>query len=148
MRVLISGFDPFGGFNLNPTSLLVSALEKREIPYPPSLRVEQILLPVTFRESFNNLQEKIREWNPDVVIALGQAAHREAIEIESVAVNRIDTIVADNLGEAPQNQFINASGEPAYFSTLPIQGLYHALKSAGLPVNISNSGGNINRESC
>ena len=140
MRILISGFEAFGGRNLNPTALIIEALEHREIPCPQNLTVEQVLLPVTFEDAFEVLQKKINAFNPDVVISLG-LAKREGIQLESVAVNHIDAEIEDNAGKRPVNQLISPSGPPTFLSTLPLQGLENTLKAANLPVKISNSAG-------
>ena len=143
MRILISGFEPFGGHEINPTALLVESLARNEIPYPESLKVEHVLLPVTFEESFLRLQQKIETFNPDVVMCFGQAAGRSAIELESIAVNEIHADIKDNNGQQPQKQAINDQGEPTYLSTLPLGGMEGALKEAGLPVKISKSAGSF-----
>jgi pyroglutamyl-peptidase len=141
MKVLISGFAPFGGRDLNPSALLIEALENKQIEIPEGLKVDQILLPVTFEQSFHVLQKKINEFNPDVVIAFGMASTRDSIELENLAVNKIDADLADNLGSQPREQMVNHLGEPSYLSTLPLQGIEGALKDAGLPVKMSNSAG-------
>jgi pyroglutamyl-peptidase len=141
MRVLISGFEPFGGRVLNPTALLIEALKNKEISYPTKMTVDHILLPVTFEDSFNVLNQKIKEFNPDIIISFGQAAKRNAIEIETVALNKIDADISDNDGFQPKDQLISDSGEASYLSTLPVQGIEAALKYAGLPVKLSNSAG-------
>jgi pyroglutamyl-peptidase len=143
MRVLISGFEPFGGREVNPTALLVDALKNREIEIPKELILDQILLPVTFEKSFEVLQDKINSFNPDIVIAFGLAAKRAHIELENVAVNKIHADIKDNDGVDPQNRRINESGVETYFSTLPIQGITAALQSAGLSAKISNDAGNF-----
>lgn len=132
---------PFGGRSLNPTALLIESLIRNEISYPDSLIVDQILLPVTFSESFNVLQTKINEFNPDVVISFGQAAGRDSIELEQVAVNLIDADIPDNQGAKPEKELINHLGEDSYFSSLPLQGIEGALKDHNIPVKISNSAG-------
>jgi pyroglutamyl-peptidase len=141
MRILVSGFTPFGGRDVNPTALLIEAIANREIEHPKELVVESVLLPVTFEDSWSILKTKINQFNPDVVISLGQAAGREAIEIESIAVNQINADITDNKGEQPQNKIISDSGPEKYISTLPIFGIEGALKQEGLPVRISNSAG-------
>lgn len=141
MRILVSGFAPFGGRDVNPTALLVEALANKEIPHPADLTVDAVVLPVTFDHSYIALKEKIAHFNPDVVIALGQAAGRDSIEIESIAVNTIHADIQDNIGQQPQNQMINQYGPEKFISTLPIFGIEGALKQAGLPVKISNSAG-------
>lgn len=141
MRVLISGFEAFGGRKTNPTALLIEALNNKEIPIPEGLKVDQILLPVTFEQSFYVLQNKINSFNPDVVIAFGQSAKADAIKLENLAVNLIDADIEDNQGMQPREQMINHLGEPTYVSTLPLQGIENALIDAGIPVQMSNSAG-------
>lgn len=141
MRVLISGFEPFDGRDINPTALLIEALENKEISYPAKMSVEQVLLPVSFEDSFHLLNQKIKVFNPDIIISFGQAAKRNAIELETVALNRIDADICDNDGIRPENQLISDSGEESYLSTLPVQGMEAALKNAGLPVKLSKSAG-------
>ena len=143
MRVLISGFEPFGGRDNNPSALLVDALNNRDIEIPAELVVDQVLLPVTFEKSFEVLQEKISAFNPDMVICFGLAAKRETIELENIAVNKIHADIKDNNGEAPQDQLINPDGPETYLSTLPIQGIAGALQKEGLPVKVSNDAGNF-----
>ena len=132
---------PFGGRTLNPTAMIIDALEAGEISHPESMKIEQILLPVTFMESFEVLQKKIREFNPDVIICFGQAAGRDAINLESVALNILDADIPDNLGEMPQKQMINHLGKQSYLSTLPLFGIEGALKDNKISVKISNSAG-------
>lgn len=141
MRVLISGFAPFGGRTINPTALLIEALNNHEIPYPSELEVKGIILPVTFEDSYIELKKYVDSFNPDVVISFGQAGGRAAIELENLAVNKIKADIQDNAGKMPSEQLINPIGADSYFSTLPIQGLEGALKDAGLPVKVSNSAG-------
>jgi len=141
MRVLISGFEPFGGRDTNPTALLIEALKNSEISLPPRMTVNQILLPVTFENSFHILNQKIQSFNPDIIISFGQAAKRDSVELETKALNRIDAEICDNAGVKPQDQIINPNGEEFYLSTLPIQGIETALKNASVPVKISNSAG-------
>lgn len=143
MRILISGFEVFGNNKTNPTSKLIIALENKELSYPSSLKVDQILLPVTFEHSFELLQEKIESMNPDIILCFGLAAKKKSIELENVAVNKIDAEIEDNQGEMPKAQLINIKGPDSYFSTLPLLGMEAALKSAGIPVKISNSAGSF-----
>lgn len=143
MRVLVSGFEPFGGREVNPTALLVDALKNRDIPIPQDMTLDQVLLPVTFEKSFEVLQEKIDTFNPDIVICFGLAAKRDNIELESRAVNKIHADIKDNAGVDPQNQLISVNGDEVYLSTLPIQGIAGALTKEGLPVKISNDAGNF-----
>jgi pyroglutamyl-peptidase len=137
----LSGFEAFDGRETNPTALLMESIGRNEISLPDEMIVDQIILPVTFAESYQILKEKIDSFNPDVVISFGLAAKREAISLESTAINKIDARIADNNGEKPENQRINDIGADTYLSTLPIGGFEGALTSAGLPVSVSQSAG-------
>lgn len=141
MRVLISGFEPFGGHKLNPTSLLIDELKAGRIQHPDTFVIETVLLPVTFENAFQKLNSAIEHFNPDVVICLGQAAGRAEINLESIAKNNINADIKDNAGVQPQNVKISEEGPEIYNSTLPIQGLEGALKNAEIPVKLSNSAG-------
>lgn len=141
MKVLISGFGPFAEEEINPTALIVHSLERKELRIPDGLLVEQVILPVTFAESFIVFEKKINEFNPDIVIAFGVASNRSTIDLEMTAVNRINTFRPDNNGLTPRNELISPLGSDVYISTLPLQGLEQALKDAKIPVNISRDAG-------
>jgi pyroglutamyl-peptidase len=141
MRILVSGFEAFGGHEVNPTSLLIASLNNNEISYPHNMNVRGMILPVSFQDSYETLRQAINEFNPDVVISLGLAEKRSSIELETVAVNFIHASIPDNKGRMPMNEKIIEDGLEAYLSTLPIQGIENALKEAKLPVNISSSAG-------
>lgn len=140
-KILISGFEAFGGQKINPTALLIEALKNNEISTPAHFDIHPLLLPVTFGESFQKLQEKMQELKPEMIICLGQAGGRAHIELERVAINCLDADIPDNSGFQPRDEKITSHGESAYFSTLPLRKFEAALKHAQIPVKISNSAG-------
>lgn len=141
MKILISGFEPFGGRSSNPTKLIIEAIMQKKISLPENVLLEPILLPVTFKESYSFLKERIDSMRPDIILSLGQAGGRNAIELERVAINCLDADIPDNQGHQPRDEKIDPEGESAYFSTLPLRELEAALKDANLPCRISNSAG-------
>jgi pyroglutamyl-peptidase len=141
MKILISGFEPFGGRSSNPTKLIIEAIIEKKLSLPKNVIVESILLPVTFKESFDLLKKRTDSFHPDIILSLGQAGGRNAIELERVAINCLDADIPDNLGHQPRDEKIDPEGESAYFSTLPLRELEAALKAADLPCRISNSAG-------
>ena len=143
MRVLISGFDPFGDHKVNPTSLLVDALRKKEISFPEELLIETVILPVSFKHSYELLKHVSDSFNPDIMIAMGLGTKRNSIELELVAQNKIHAEIEDNLGEKPANRFINPLGPLHYLSTLPILGIEGMLKNNGIPVKLSTDAGSF-----
>ena len=147
MKVLVSGFEPFGGRKENPTALLAGEAAKAAsgqasaVAIPKGLEVRAVVLPVTFEKAYEKLQGEIRAFDPDVVLAFGMAAGRNAIEIERIAINCLDADIPDNSGFQPVDQAIEAGGAAALFTTLPARRLLSALKGAGVPARMSNTAG-------
>lgn len=131
--VLITGFTPFGGEKINPSWQAVKQL-------PDSIDGAKIIkrqIPVTFKGSVNELDKLIKEYNPDVIIAIGEAGGRAAISIERVAINVDDARIADNDGYQPKDVKISTNGDNAYFSKLPIYQIQDAIQAQGIPAYIS-----------
>lgn len=141
MKVLVTGFEAFGDISVNPTALLVEALLRNEIQIPQGMLIKSALLPVTFTDSFNDLEAVIKKDNPDIVMALGVAIDRNAIELERVAINCLDAKIPDNKGYRPRDEWIDEEGEAAYFSSLPLRVIENKLTEAHIPCRISNSAG-------
>lgn len=137
MKILITAFEPFGGEKVNP------ALEAMKL-LPDKIGEAQILkleLPTVFKKSIEKVWQHIDEYEPDIVISLGQAGGRACISIERVAINIDDTTMADNEGNMPVDQPIFKDGENAYFSNLPIKKMVEDIKKAGIPAKVSNTAG-------
>ena len=141
MRILVSGFEPFGGEAINPTAELVTLMNEGEFFGALKCELRAVLLPVTFDQAFSVLEAAIRDFNPDIVLSLGQAGGRDAIEFERVAVNLIDSEAADNVGHVVRSRPVISGAREAYFSTLPLLELVDAVKREGIPARISNSAG-------
>ena len=133
MRVLLTGFEPFGNSSLNPSGEIIKAIKADSII--------GAILPVTFGGSAQALIKPIKLHKPDAVLCLGQAEGRHAITPERVAVNLDDARIADNVGNMPADQLIVESGPAAYFSTLPVKEMVSAMKNAGVPAAVSMSAG-------
>jgi pyroglutamyl-peptidase len=138
MKILLTGFDAFGGERLNPSWLSVQRVCQE---CTDGLHLIGACLPTEFSASLATLQELIETHRPDLVIALGQAGGRSAISLERIAINIDDARIPDNAGWQPIDEPIHPAGEAAYFSTLPIKAIVQALRSAGIPAEVSNSAG-------
>ena len=137
-KVLISGFKPFGGATLNPSELLVNVLEQDQIP---GVELFTVILPVEFDRSAEILLEKVKQIQPDLVIAFGQAEGRTAINPEKIAINLDDARIPDNSGDERKDVVIDKNGSDSYVTTLPIEMMVDAMKRAGYPAEISLSAG-------
>lgn len=137
MKVLVTGFEPFGGEEINPSWEAVKAL-------PGEIGGAEILkrrLPVTFRGVKELLPRMIMEERPDVVILTGQAGGRPNITVERVAINVMDSSVADNEGYTPEDEPVFEGAPAAYFATLPVKAIVKALREVKIPASVSNTAG-------
>lgn len=142
MKILISGFEPFGKMSINPTEELLKEAVSFEIE---NVEISGILLPVNYDECADELIAKIEEVNPDVVISCGLAAGRTAITPERIGINIKDTgsgdSYPDNRGIIPTDEMIDKDGPDGLFSTLPNRLIEENLKAQYIPAAISNSAG-------
>lgn len=137
MKILVTGFDPFGGENINPAYEVVKKLSENI----GGAEVIKLQIPTAFNKSLENTIEKIKEVNPDFVLNIGQAGGRFDITVERVAININDARIPDNLNQQPVDVKIDESGENAYFATIPIKSIVEMIKSKNIPASISNSAG-------
>ena len=136
--VLLFGFEPFGGEEINPAQEVVRELAGERIA---GHRVVPAELPVTFDGALAELTAAIARANPALVVGVGQAGGRARISIERVAINLIDARIADNAGAQPVDAPVIANAPAAYFSTLPVKAMLIAMQSAGVPAELSFSAG-------
>ena len=137
MKILITGFDPFGGESINPALEAVKAM-RDEIAGAQIVKLE---IPTVFNKSIAKVREAMDREKPDVVLSIGQAGGRFAICPERVAINISDGRIADNEGYQPIDEPIFADGAPAYFTTLPVKAMVEAIKAKGIPAELSNTAG-------
>jgi len=136
--VLLTGFDPFGGANVNPSWQAVRALHGRQIL---RRRIAAVQLPTVFGDALRVLDTWLDQLRPELVVCVGQAGGRAAISLERVAINVDDAPLCDNAGAQPVDRPVVSSGPAAYFSTLPIKAMHAALQAEGLPVEVSQTAG-------
>lgn len=139
-RVLVTGFEPFGGASLNPSQLLVEELAKEKLP---GVDLKTAILPVEFDRAAETLLAKINEFSPSVVICFGQAEGRSMITPEKIAINLDDARIADNSGNLRKQQEIEVGGADGHFSTLPVEKMVLAINEAGVAASLSLSAGSF-----
>ncbi|MBP1047551.1 pyroglutamyl-peptidase I [Enterococcus sp. BWM-S5] len=137
MKILVTGFDPFGGEPINPALEAVKGLADT-ISGAEIIKLE---IPTVFGKSAEVVKEAVIVHQPDVVLNIGQAGGRFAPSPERVAINIDDARIPDNEGNQPVDELIQSDGAPAYFTQLPIKAMVAAMKEAGLPAAVSNTAG-------
>ncbi|OGB40295.1 MAG: pyroglutamyl-peptidase I [Burkholderiales bacterium RIFCSPLOWO2_12_67_14] len=137
-RVLLTGFDPFGGATLNPSWLAVQALHGRRLLGHTLMAAR---LPTVFGDSLRTLPALLAQHRPALVVCVGQAGGRSALSLERIAINVDDAPIADNAGAQPIDTPVAPGAPAAYFSTLPIKAMRAALRREGLPAEVSQTAG-------
>ena len=136
-KLLITGFDPFGGQNINPSWEAVKRLPEKIGEYT----VWKLQIPTVFGLAAQTVLEKAKEVCPDVIISVGQAGSRGAVTPERVGINIRDARIPDNQGNQPEDVPVVSDGPTAWFSTLPVKAMVESIKAAGLPGAVSNTAG-------
>lgn len=137
-KVLLTGFDPFGGESVNPALLAIKRLEG-EIIAEHEIHILEV--PTVFDRCIEKLIMAINEIDYDLVIAVGQAGGRPHISIERVAINVNDARIEDNEGNQPIDTPVVDGGPAAYWSTLPIKAIMKKLRDTGIPASVSQTAG-------
>ena len=138
MRILVTGFEPFGGQNLNPSWEVARALHGLQLQ---GAQVVAVQLPCVFAQALPALQQALMQHTPDIVLALGQAEGRCDLSVERIAINVMDARILDNAGAQPIDVPVIAGGPASYFSTLPIKSLVAGLRASGFPASVSQTAG-------
>lgn len=124
MKVLLTGFEPWGTNRVNPSGEIARALGGE-------------VLPVDFGRAERLLRRLLAKVKPDALLMLGLAESRKAVELEAVAVN------IDHHDDPKYGRWRRpiSDGPLALPSRLPLDRLHRRLDHAGIPVRISNHAG-------
>jgi pyroglutamyl-peptidase len=137
MKILLTGFVPFGDVAVNPSQLIVEKISASG--RFPDLCAE--ILPVDFARAGDCLRRLIRDFQPEAVVCIGVAQNRTAISLERVALNLDDARIPDNAGSSVKGRMIAPDGPVGYWSTLPLERMHAALTEQAIPVEFSNHAG-------
>lgn len=137
MKILVTGFDPFGGEKINPAfeavKLIPDCIEGAEI-----IKLE---VPTVFKKGPQATIDAIEKYHPDYVFCIGQAGGRSQITPEFVGINYAQARIPDNDGNQPFNQPLVEGGPTAYFTQLPVYAMVEKMKENGIPASVSYTAG-------
>ena len=137
MKILVTGFDPFGGEPINPAIESVKRL-------PDNIAGAEIIkleIPTVRKKSLEKIEKAINEHNPDVILSIGQAGGRFDISIERVGINLDDFRIPDNEGNQTIDEPIFPDGENAYFVKLPVKAMVQNVQKNNIPASVSYTAG-------
>lgn len=137
MKILLTGFDPFGKDVVNPAWEAVNKTSNQI----GNVEIVKLKVPTVFYKSINTVIAAIEKEKPDTILCIGQAGGRCDLSLERVAINVNDARICDNEGNQPIDEPIYKDGESAYFSSLPIKAMVKMMKEEGIPASISNTAG-------
>ena len=136
-RLLITGFDAFGGQDVNPSWLAVQALPDQVGDF----ELCKLQIPTIFGTAAKAVLEAAEALQPHVILCVGQAGGRAAVTPERIAVNIRDARIPDNAGNQPDGEAVAPDGPAAYFTTVPVKEMAQAIRDARIPGTVSNSAG-------
>jgi len=135
--VLLTGFEPFGGRDVNESWEAVKVLEGTTLQ---GRRVEVARLPVVYDEMAAPLAAAIARVRPEVVISFGVGT--EVVRVETLARNAYHpTRPLDNLGKPPPRAQVDVTGPETIPTGLPADALLAALAAADVPARASDDAG-------
>ena len=136
-KLLITGFEPFGEEQINPSWEALKLLPDNIAGF----EIHKLLLPVTFVKAARMVIDEANKIQPDVIVSIGQAGGRDAITPELVGINLQNASIPDNCGKKPIDEPIILNGADAYFSTLPVREIANRITENGIPSKVSYSAG-------
>ena len=137
MKILVTGFEPFGGEKINPALEAVQRLPETIA----GAEVVKVQIPVVFGEDVAAVKAAVESCDPDIVLCVGQAGGRTHITPEFVGINYVDARIPDNAGNQPVAEAIVEGAPEAYFTKLPVRAMVARMKEAGIPAAVSYTAG-------
>lgn len=137
MKILVTGFDPFGGEKINPSIETVKRLPG-EIAGAKIIKLE---IPTVCGKSVEVIEEAIIRYDPDVILSVGQAGGRADISVERIGINVDDFRIPDNEGNQRTDEPIDPQGPDAYFVKVPVKAMAERIRERNIPVSVSNTAG-------
>jgi pyroglutamyl-peptidase len=122
--ILLTGFEPFGGFQSNPSQIIAERLDGETVG---GAQIIGLTLPVEFGRDTEPMFQAIAQHRPSLVLSLGLNAGATCLDVERFAVNSKKT---EQIGR--EERIIN-DGFAALFATINVEQVAGAICAAGIP---------------
>ncbi len=132
-QLLITGFDPFAHYSVNPSWLAVKALPATLAGFA----LTKVLLPNVYDLEWKVLQERLPSQPPELVLLTGMNSGSTKVCLDYVAVNVRDARIQDNMGRQPRGQEVVPGAAAKYYATIPARSLVARLQREGYPVALT-----------
>ena len=140
MKILLTGFEPFGDLGVNPSQVILEKISDRQTLCAQH-EFETLILPVMFDSAGTRIKTKIQEFKPDVTLSLGVSKGSDAITLETKAMNLKQDVDLHNMRNIKTPKLILLGHPVSYNSTLPLERIYRSLKDKNIPVTMSDNAG-------
>jgi len=137
-RILIAGFEPFGGDKVSPSEMVARSLEGAMLS---GRTVVARIVPVETRNVRERFEQALIADDPEIVVLLSQFGGRTALSLERVSVNVLDFEYPDNVGVMRKGDVVSRGGAEARLSNFPFERIVEAWHGSGVPGYVSNSAG-------
>lgn len=138
MRMLVTGFRPFGEVDINPTERLMRVLADEDMA---GVALEALVLDTDYRRCEEQFRAALERVHPRAVLSFGLSMAADELRLERIAVNLDDARIPDTSGLLRRGERIVEDGPVGYWSTLPLGELYAALQEEDIAVGMSNHAG-------
>lgn len=138
LKVFLTGFEPYWDY---PENSSWAVAEKVTACGMLDVDIVAEQMPVSFERVATAIRNAVEKHRPDLIIMLGQSGGSDRVKLERVALNMMDSKLADNDGVIPNEELINTNTPTALFTNMPIKSLRTAIEEQGVAVKISNSCG-------
>ena len=144
-RVLLTGFEPFGSFKVNP-SWAALKLAQADGLLQKNARFLLAEIPVDYARAFSVFDKAARMFKPQVAVSFGvhgglEGRELATIYIERIARNRDQAAKPDNAGQVRGRQAIIANAPKSLRTRYVLRGLRSRLSSAGFEAKFSGNAG-------
>ena len=137
--ILITGFGPFPGVDLNHSGVLSTECAKAVRAAYANVEVINTVLETEWARAPEQVDALVQQHKPVVAVHFGVSAHATGFEIETIARNVCERV--DAAGCTPQSGHICPGGPAERMSTLPMHAIATRLREQKLPVRLSDDAG-------
>jgi len=136
-KVILTGFEPFGGYKYNPTKESTEYFSNMETVY--GIKVIGLVLPCTYFGAFQILSKVINQEKPDSIISTGLSSSVKGVRFETTFHNMMNGKYPDANGLEPKSLPICDKTHAKDFLLATANNIYLAniLKQNKIPVEIS-----------
>jgi pyroglutamyl-peptidase len=138
--ILVTGFGPFPGAPVNPTTALARLLTRLRRPGLADTRLVGHVFTTSYAAVDRDLPRLIASHRPDALLMFGVATRERRVRIETRARNAL-ALLPDATGASLRPHAIRPGGPAARLMPMPAAQLLAAAKSARVPAYLSRDAG-------